>query len=46
MLGSSKPGLLKVGPRFVGSPKIKSAFALPPPNIIAATNPIDINLIL
>ena len=39
--------LLTGGPRFVGSPKIKSAFAFPPPPITrATTNPGNSKLIL
>lgn len=38
--------LLTGGPRFVGSPKIKSAFAFPPPPITrATTNPSNTYLI-
>jgi hypothetical protein len=46
-LGLSPEALLIVGPRFVGSPKVKSAFALPPPpRIMTATIPNTTNLIL
>jgi hypothetical protein len=40
MLGpSSLYDVLTGGPIFVGSPKVKSAFAVPAPGTTAATNP-------
>jgi hypothetical protein len=50
LVGPSSPfmpsrGLLTIGPRFVGLPKVKSAFTLPTASTIAATIPTKTILI-
>lgn len=47
MLGVQSPKLeLTCGPRFIGSPKVKSAAAFPPPSTTAVTHPTKTVLIL